>query len=107
MNYRHLSHCLSRYIPTRVFTEYDLLGLFLSWVPNPQIISVLFPTLVLIALHILKEHQMLDDYPILHCFFQSEDKNVVSISPSQLGRISCVYISLHGLHLNLWLLVLV
>ena len=80
--YRHLNHCLSRYIPTRVFTEYDLLGIFLSWVPSPQRISVLLPTLVLDSLHILKEHRMPDYYTILHSFFQSEDKNVVSISSS-------------------------
>ena len=79
MIYRHLYHCLSRYIPTRAFTEYDLLGLFLSWVPNPQRISVLLPTLILDALHVLKEHWMPDDYPILHSFFLDEDKNVVSI----------------------------
>ena len=81
MTYRNLSHCLSRYIPTRVFTEYDLLGLFLSWVPSPQIVSVLLPTLILDALHNLKEHRMPDDYPILHSLFPIEDKNLVSISP--------------------------
>ena len=68
MTYKHFSHCLSRYIPTQVFPEYDLLGQFLSWVPNPQRISFLLPTLVLDALHILKEHQMPDDYPILPFF---------------------------------------
>ena len=67
-DYRRLHHCLSRYIPTWVFTEYDLLGLFLSWVPSPQRISVLLPTLVLDALHILKEYRMPDDYPILPFF---------------------------------------
>jgi len=36
---------------------------------------------------ILKEDRMPDAYPILHSFFQTEDKNAVSISPYQLGRI--------------------
>jgi len=98
MIYRHLHHCLSRYILTWVFTEYDLLGLFLSWVPNPQRISILFPTLIVDPLHILKEHRMPDDYPTLHSFFLGEDKNVMSIM---------FYISIHGLHLDLWLLVMV
>ena len=79
MIYRHLHRCLSRYILTQVFTEYDLLRLFLSWVPSPQRISVLLPTLVLDALHILKEYRMPDDYPILPFFFPSEDKSIVSI----------------------------
>lgn len=30
---------------------------------------------------------MSNGYPILHYFFPSEENNVVSISPSQLGRI--------------------
>jgi len=65
-----------------VFTEYDLLELFLSWIPNPQRISVLLPTLILDALHILKEHRMPNDYPILHFVVPSEDKNVVYLSLS-------------------------
>jgi len=68
MIYRNLHHYLSRYMPTQVFTNYDLLGLFLSWVPIPQRISVLLPTLVLDTLHILKEYQMPYDNPILPLF---------------------------------------
>jgi len=37
--------------------------------------------------HILKEYRMPDAYPILHSIFPSEDKNDVSLSPSQLVRI--------------------
>lgn len=40
------------------------------------------------ALHILKENRIADDYSILHPFFKNEDKDDVSISPSQLGKIS-------------------
>ena len=66
--YRDLQHCLSRYIPTWVFNEYDLLGLFLSWVSNPQRILILLPTLILDALHILKDHRIPYYYPILPLF---------------------------------------
>jgi len=76
-DYRHINHCLSRYIPTQVFAEYELIGPLLSLVPNPKIIWVPFPTIVLDALHILKEPQILDDYPILYYFLQSKHKNVV------------------------------
>ena len=64
---------------TQVFIDYDLLGLFLSWVPSPQRISILLPTLVLDSLHILKEHDIPYDYPTLHSFFLGEDKNDASI----------------------------
>jgi len=77
--YRHLHHYVSRYITTWVFIKYGILGLFLSWVPIPQIISVLFPTIVFDALHILKEYQMPDHYPIHYFFFTGEDKNGLSL----------------------------
>ena len=51
-----------------MFPENDLLGRFLSWVPGPQRIPLLLTTLVLNALHILREHQMPNDYPILPFF---------------------------------------
>lgn len=35
---------------------------------------------------ILKEYRMPNDYPILHDVFPGEDQNVMSISPSQIGR---------------------
>ena len=50
------------------------LWLLLSWMPY----------------HILKEYWMPDAYPILHSIFPGEDKNDVSISPPQLGRI-CLF----------------
>jgi len=37
--------------------------------------------------HILKEYRMPNAYPILYSIFLGENKNDVSISPSQLGRI--------------------
>lgn len=80
MAYKHLSHCLHRYVPTQVFPEYDLLGQFLSWVPSPQRISLLLPTLVLDALHVLREHRMPNDYPILALFL------------AKWGQECCVYL---------------
>ena len=85
---RQHHHCLSRNIPhsgvhrvcpfmtilildSQSSKNIDPLRLLLSWMPY----------------HILKEYWLPDAYPIIHSFFPSEDKNVVSISPSQLGRI--------------------
>ena len=68
ITYRNLSHFLSRYLPTWVFTKYDLLGLFLSCVLSPQRISIILPIVVLDSLHILKEYRMPDDHPILPFF---------------------------------------
>lgn len=87
MTYRHHHHCLSRHIPhlgvhrvcPRIILILDSqssknigpLPILLSWMPYL----------------ILKEYRIPKAHPILHSFFQSEDKNDVSITPSQLGRI--------------------
>jgi len=60
--------------------EYDLIGLFLSWVPNPQRIS---------------DSRRLPNPP-----------NISSQVKTRMLCLYCVYISIHDLHLDLWLLIL-
>ena len=100
MIYIHPHHCLSRNIPHLgsrgvLHEDYYYLGL-----PNPQRISVLHNSSYLgWPISILKEYQMPNDYPIPYSVFLSEDKNNVSISPSQLGRTNLL-IPVEGMYLS-------
>jgi len=79
MTYRHLSHCLSRYIPARVFTEYDLLGLFCLRFPT---LKKYWPSFLLLSWMPYTSSKSIRCQMITqssHSFFPSEDKNVVSI----------------------------